>query len=244
MSNSINPVFVKFNAIDGKTTVTFGGEEQKGAEILNLLAANEGAKAGYGIGYAGTPVAVNIKWDGPDIPFNTPYADVPWGRAALCSAVKTAAVGDDPASIALTELDATNIHGTCFGTTVQDSSIQLNCAFSVGAGAGPVASSDASGLFIAVFANASIGEDDTLVIGEGETVVALSEAIDPTVLNVAEGENLQFVLPAATGGYTFTARGTMVRAPFVHRVGNYTSLNDQVTSYPTSQAILDAKISE
>ena len=118
----------------------------------------------------------------------------------------------------------------------------MNCGFSVAAGADPVASDDESGLYIAVMARASKNASEEWEIGKGETVVALSEAIDPTVFSVGDGNTLMFNIPEATGGYTFTARGTLAKAPFVRRVSNYTSMNDKVSSYPTSQAILDAKI--
>lgn len=260
MADSMNPVFVNFSTLDGATEVTFGGEKQRGAEILSLIGQPEGAKQGYGIGYAGTPVAANISWDGPNIPFGSEFQGIPWGRAVLCIGAKKSAVEADntdpehpveaaPAELNLTALDATHIHGTCYGTTVKDCSIQLNCGFSVAAGHDPVPSSDKSGLFIAVMANASFvtsgeGADasEVLEVGTGETVVAVSEAIDPTVLNLATGTNLQFNIPDATGGFTFTARGTLAKAPFVRRVSDYTSFKDKVTSFPTSQAILDAKI--
>lgn len=237
---SVNPVFVNFGTLDPNVTVTFGGTAQEGADLLKHIGEPNGARFGYGVGYAGLPYVQNVLddsgWDGPNIPFHNEYAGIPWGRAALCSAVK----GTN--SIALTELDATHIQGTCYGTTIKDSSVQLNCGFSVSAGAGPIASSAQSGLFIAVFANASKNQSGSWVIGEGETVVAISEAIDPSVFSVGTGNTLQFNIPEATGGFTFTARGTLAKAPFVRRVTNYTSFNDTVTSYPTSQAILDARI--
>ena len=244
--NSVNPVFVNFGTLDPNTEVTFGGDTQDGAELLEKIGEPNGARFGYGVGYAGLPYVNNVimdsGWDGPNIPFHTEYAGIPWGRAVLCKGVKTAAAGDNPASIALTELDADHIHGTCYGTTIKDSSIQLNCGFSVAAGADPVASDDESGLYIAVMARASKNASEEWEIGKGETVVALSEAIDPTVFSVGDGNTLMFNIPEATGGYTFTARGTLAKAPFVRRVSNYTSMNDKVSSYPTSQAILDAKI--
>lgn len=235
--NSVNPVFVNFGTLDGNTTVSFGGVTQEGAELLEKLAEPNGAKFGYGVGYAGLPYVENVildsGWDGPNIPFHDTLAGVPWGRAVLCKAVKGAG------TLALTALDPDHIHGTCYGTTIKDSSVQMNCGFSVAAGVEPVASSDSSGLVIAVMARAH-KESGEWRIGEGETVVAISEAIDPTVLNAPDG--LNFVIPEATGGFTFTARGTLAKAPFVRRVTNYTSMNDKVSSYPTSQAILDAKI--
>lgn len=235
--NSVNPVFVNFGTLDGNTTVSFGGVTQEGAELLEKLAEPNGAKFGYGVGYAGLPYVENVLmdsgWDGPNIPFHDTLAGVPWGRAVLCKAVK------GTGTLALTDLDPQHIHGTCYGTTIKDSSVQMNCGFSVGKGVEPVASDDESGLVIAVMARAH-KESGSWVIGEGETVVAISEAIDPTVLNAPDG--LNFVIPEATGGFTFTARGTLAKAPFVRRVTNYTSMNDKVSSYPTSQAILDAKI--
>lgn len=244
MADSLNPVFVNFSTLDGGVAVEFGGEAQDGARILTLLGQPEGAKQGYGIGYAGLPYQDNISWDGPNIPFGSEYQGIPWGRAVLCSGTITPASGSDPEKLALTELDASHIQGTCYGTTVKDCSIQLNCAFSVSAGHAPVLKDDTHGLYIAVMANASIDEEtDVVHVGTGETVIAISSAIDPTVLNLAEGTNLQFVVPEATGGFTFTARGTLAKAPFVRRVSNYTSFKDKVTSIPTSMAIIDAKAS-
>lgn len=250
--NSVNPVFVNFGTLDPNVTVTFKADsesaavEQKGAELLEKLGEPNGARFGYGVGYAGLPYVNNVimdsGWDGPNIPFHSELAGVPWGRAVLCTGKKTAASGDDLAKIELEAIDPQHIHGTCYGTTIKDSSVQMNCGFSVAAGADPVESSDKNGLYIAVMARAEQNEDESWTIGKGETVVAISEAIDPTVFSVGTGNTLKFNIPEATGGYTFTARGTLAKAPFVRRVTNYTSMNDKVSSYPTSQAILDAKV--
>lgn len=250
MADSLNPVFVNFSTLDGDTKVKFGasGEEteQKGAEILSLIGQPEGAKQGYGIGYAGTPVAANISWDGPNIPFGSEFQGIPWGRAVLCSG--TVAVSSGTTTLTLNPLDDDHIQGTCYGTTVKDCSIQLNCGFSVAAD--HTVASATTGLYIAVMANASFvtsgeGADasEVLEVGTGETVVAISEAMDPTILNLGTGSTVDFVIPNATGGFTFTARGTLAKAPFVRRVSNYTSFKDKVTSFPTSQAIIDYKAS-
>lgn len=251
--NSVNPVFVNFSTLDPNVIVTFKkGEdddpvEQKGADLLKQIGEPNGARFGYGVGYAGLPYVQNVLndsgWDGPNIPFHTEYAGIPWGRAVLCKGVKTAATDENPqASIDLEEIDPQHIHGTCYGTTIKDSSVQMNCGFSVAAGADPIVSDATNGLYIAVMARAGQNEDESWTIGTGETVVAISEAIDPSVFSVGTGNTLKFNIPEATGGYTFTARGTLAKAPFVRRVTNYTSMNDKVSSYPTSQAILDAKV--
>ena len=254
--NSVNPVFINFTTVSEDESVTLDGEEQRGDLILKHFCAG-GAKMGYGIGYAGLPVAVNISYDGPDVPFADACNGIRWGRAVLCKATTTpATTGDDPTpkTVALVALDAEHITGTCYGTTIKNSSVQLNAAIAVASGASveavpanaPGAPAVTTSLVIAIMANASAenvaeqGEDPDWVISEGgETVVAISEAIDPTVFNAPNG--LQFQVPDATGGYSFTVRGTLARAPFVRRVGNYTSMKDRVSSYPTSQAILDAK---
>lgn len=245
--NSVNPVFVNFGTLDPNVTVTFKADSesaakaQDGAELLEKLGEPNGARFGYGVGYAGLPYVANVMmdsgWDGPNIPFHSELAGVPWGRAVLCKADKGTGTLD------LEAIDPQHIHGTCYGTTIKDSSVQMNCGFSVAAGADPIASDATSGLYIAVMARASKDAvSGEWTIGEGETVVAISEAIDPSVFNVGTGNTLKFNIPEATGGYTFTARGTLAKAPFVRRVTNYTSMNDKVSSYPTSQAILDAKV--
>jgi hypothetical protein len=236
---------------------------EHGAELLEKLSA-VGAKMGYGIGYAGTPQAVagNILYDGPDVPMHTPFAGIPWGRAVLCK--KEVVTGSTNAEVAtainLIPLGATDwysgrvptetckIFGTCYGTTIKDSSIQLNCGLSVGDLKKDADSTIQGGitingdLVIAVFANASQKSDGSWEIGVGDTLIAVSDAIDPTVFQLNSSDTMGYKIPAAVGGFTFTARGTLARAPFVAHVPTYTSFNDKVSSFPTSQAILAAKV--
>jgi hypothetical protein len=262
--NSVNPVFVNFTTVSANETVTLDGEEnvQRGDLIIKHFCAH-GAKMGYGIGYAGLPVAQNISYDGPDVPFADACGGIKWGRAVLCKAkITPASEGTEqepakPKTVALTALDPQHITGTCYGTTIKDCSVQLNAAIAVANGASveavpanaPGAAAVDTALVIAIMANASAKnvaeqgeEEDWEISEEGETVIAISEAIDPTVFNAPNG--LQFQIPNATGGYSFTVRGTLAKAPFVRRVSNYTSMKDRVSSYPTSQAILDAKVGE
>lgn len=252
--SSLNPVFVNFTTVSADESVTFDGAEQRGDLILAYFSA-DGAKQGYGIGYAGMPVAQNISYDGPDVPFSDACGGIKWGRAVLCKATTTPASGSDPKTVELEPLDPTHITGTCYGTTIKNSSVQLNAAMAVASGAevtpipanAPGATAVTTSLVIAIMANASAtnvaepGSDPDWSISEdGETVVAMSEAIDPTVFNAPNG--MQYTIPNATGGYSFTVRGTLAKAPFVRRVDNYTSMKDRVTSFPTSQSILDAKV--
>lgn len=256
--NSVNPVFVNFSTQASNVDVTFDGTDptdQHGDIILEKLSA-DGARMGYGIGYAGLPNAGNISYDGPDVPFADALNGIKWGRAVLCKATKTAGTDGANDSIALEALDADHITGVCYGTTIKDCSVQLNAAIAVAQGVDVEAiAANALGapevdtaLVIAIMCNATaenLGTEedpDWSVKEEGETVIAISEAIDPTVFNAPGG--LQFQIPNATGGYTFTVRGTLAKAPFVRRVSHYTSMKDRVSSYPTSQAILNAKIGE
>jgi hypothetical protein len=55
----------------------------------------------------------------------------------------------------LEAIDPQHIHGTCYGTTIKDSSVQMNCGFSVAAGADPIAS-DATNVFPKPVANTTI----------------------------------------------------------------------------------------
>lgn len=267
--NSVNPVFVNFTTVSANETVTLDGKDQRGDLILKHFCAH-GAKMGYGVGYAGLPMANNVLkdsgWDGPDVPFADACGGIKWGRAVLCKATITPASGGTeqepakPKTVALTALDAEHITGTCYGTTIKDCSVQLNAAIAVANGAtvdpipanapGAPSLDPETALVIAIMANAAaknVGTDEEpdWEISEekgDETVIAISEAIDPTVFNAPNG--LQFQIPNATGGYSFTVRGTLAKAPFVRRVSHYTSMKDRVSSYPTSQAILDAKVGE
>ena len=256
--NSLNPLFTKFatlpptTAEDGEVDYCLDSASNPAQDGYGLLEhlSSLGAKMGYGIGYAGTPQAGNISYDGPDVPMHTPFAGIPWGQAVLCKATKSTG------KVVLEKLDGTTfaiptnskIQGTCYGTTIKDSSIQLNCGISVAQLSeeikvpNPTDGSVNEFLAIAVFANASkVG--DVWEIGTGSTLVAVSEAIDPTVFALGTGNDaVSFTIPAAVGGFTFTARGTLARAPFVAHVPTYTSFNDKVTSFPTSQAILAAKV--
>ena len=264
--NSVNPVFVSFETVREDVDVTLKvGEadavEQEGAAILKAVMVPGGAKMGF-------------KDDG-NVPFHDAFADVPWGDAILCKAVKTPAQEADnsdpenpieaaPAKITLTQLQAGKITGCCYGTTIKDCSVQLNAGIAVSGEMSdtevvPLAS-DAESLVVAVRSNVQldpetgelvpVGQD--MAVPEGSQapaakaapqVLAISEAIDPTILQLGTGNTITFNIPKATGGFTFTVRGTLAKAPFVRHVSNYTSMKDKVSSYPTSQAILDAKIS-
>ena len=83
--NSTNPVFVHFS-VPADGDVTINETEQQSASLMKKLSEPNGAKSGYGVGYAGTTQALagNIKWDGPDVPFADPMHNVPWGEAILC----------------------------------------------------------------------------------------------------------------------------------------------------------------
>lgn len=259
--NSLNPLFTKFatlpptTAEDGEVDYCLDSASNSAQDGYGLLEhlSSLGAKMGYGIGYAGTPQALagNISYEGPDVPMHTPFAGIPWGQAVLCKATKSTG------KVVLEKLDGTTfatttgskIQGTCYGTTIKDSSIQLNCGISVAQLSGeinvpnPTDGSVNEFLVIAVFANASKDGSGVWEIGTGSTLVAVSEAIDPTVFALGtDNDAVSFTIPAAVGGFTFTARGTLARAPFVAHVPTYTSFNDKVTSFPTSQAILAAKV--
>lgn len=248
--NSVNPVFVSFEAVREDVVVTLKvGEaeavavEQEGAAILKAVMVPGGAKMGF-------------KDDG-NVPFHDEFADVPWGDAILCKAVKRAAAGDDPASIALTQLQEGKITGCCYGTTIKDCSVQLNAGIAVSgemeATEAVALADDTEALVVAVRSNVQLDADTGELVPVGQEmsssdpaapqVLAISEAIDPTILQLGSSNTITFNIPKATGGFTFTVRGTLAKAPFVHHVSNYTSMKDKVSSYPTSQAILDAKIS-
>ena len=257
---STNPVFVNFG-VPADGVVTINGTEQKSRSVMRKLSEPRGAKSGYGVGYAGTTQALagNIKWDGPDLPYSDPMSDVPWGEAVLCSG-EIAADG----KITLTELEAagTNrklIHGTCYGVTIKDCSVQLNAGLSVApldADAVVEKPDDTKGLFLAILANAIIDDGGVLVAtdghrvdpdsadedgtGKASTVVAISEAIDPTVFNLSEA-GMNFVIPKATAGYKFVVTGTLLKAPHFSDPGAYSSMKDTVSSYPTALSIVDAK---
>lgn len=239
--NSLNPVFASFATVNENVTVSLGGTEQKGAEILKAVMVPGGAKMGF-------------KDDG-NVPFHDAFDDVPWGDAILCSAAKS------EGAIALTQLDATHIHGTCYGTTIKDSSVQMNAGLSVSGDISntlTVAVGDDAALVVAIRSNVQLDETTGELVPVGAKmsddsdaapqVLAISEAIDPTVIQLGKtGDDaniLTFNIPKATGGFTFTVRGTLAKAPFVNHVSNYTSMKDRVSSFPTSQAIIDAKIGD
>ena len=250
--NSVNPVFVSFETVREDVDVTLKvGEadavEQEGAAILKAVMVPGGAKMGF-------------KDDG-NVPFHDVFADVPWGDAILCKAKKVPANGDDPAKVELEQLEPKNIHGCCYGTTIKDCCVQLNAGIAVSGEmdatkAVPLAADGSEALVVAVRSNVQLDPETGELVPVGQDmsgadpaakaapqVLAISEAIDPTILQLGTSNTITFNIPKATGGFTFTVRGTLAKAPFVHHVSNYTSMKDKVSSYPTSQAILDAKIS-
>ena len=246
--NSVNPVFVSFETVREDVDVTLKvGEaeavEQEGAAILKAVMVPGGAKMGF-------------KDDG-NVPFHDAFADVPWGDAILCKATKVPANGDDPAKVDLEQLEPENIHGCCYGTTIKDCCVQLNAGIAVSGEMDATASVElaadgSEALVVAIRSNVQLDSETGELVPVGQEmsssdpaapqVLAISEAIDPTILQLGTGNTITFNIPKATGGFTFTVRGTLAKAPFVRHVSNYTSMKDKVSSYPTSQAILDAKI--
>lgn len=254
--NSVNPVFVSFETVREDVDVTLKVGEaaavpQEGAAILKAVMVPGGAKMGF-------------KDDG-NVPFHDVFADVPWGDAILCKAKKVPANGGAPAKVELEQLESKNIHGCCYGTTIKDCCVQLNAGIAVSGEmdatkAVPLAADGSEALVVAVRSNVQLDPETGELVPVGQDmavpedsqdpaakaapqVLAISEAIDPTILQLGTSNTITFNIPKATGGFTFTVRGTLAKSPFVHHVSNYTSMKDKVSSYPTSQAILDAKIS-
>lgn len=244
--NSLNPVFANFRLVDKNDTIGFKANAevvtptpQEGAAILEAVMVPGGAKMGFN--------------NEGNVPFHDPCEDIPWGDAILCLAEKDS----NGAIETLTQLDANHIHGTCYGATIKDSSVQLNAGISVsGETAGvQVPVGDDAAFVVALRSNVQLDESTGRLVPIGKAmsddtpaapqVLAISEAIDPTVIQLgktgADPNVLTFNIPKATGGFTFTVRGTVAKAPFVNHVSNYTSMKDKVTSFPTSQAIIDAK---
>lgn len=239
--NSVNPVFAKFALVGKNDSVTLGDAAQEGAKILEHVMIPGGAKMGFN--------------DEGNVPFHDACDDIPWGDAILCSAT----VDPDTGAITLDQLDAQHIHGVCYGTTIQDCSVQLNAGLSVSGDMDAslsVAVGDGAEFVVAVRSNCQWDETSGQLVPVGEAmsddtpaapqVLAISSAIDPHVINLGKTEDvdnvLTFIIPKATGGFTFTVRGTLAKAPFVRRVSDYTSMHDRVMSFPTSQAIINAKV--
>lgn len=222
--SSSNPVFTSFAITGDGNTCTLGGNAQKGKVIVDAFTGSLTAKEGFP--------------KGENIPYRDPFSDVPFGRAILCDAEIS---GN---TITLTPIEG--VTGTCYGTTIKDSATQLNCGFAV-----DVTStvSPTNSLVVAVCANATVsgnqGEEVvTKTDGSEDTVLAVSEAIDPTILQLGSGNTgVSFDIPAATGGFRFTVRGTLLQPDWTKEDAPvYTSFNDVVSSFPVSQAILDAKV--
>ena len=237
--------------------------DQMSASVLKALSEPNGAKMGYGIGYPeAMPQSANISWKGHDVWFADPMHNLPWGEAVLCKGKIENGV------LTLEALDSENIHGVCYGMTEKDCSIQLNAGISISSAfAGDtVKKDDDEDLYIALMANAIIdsGDGNALVLTDGHeavihdeeggsvvdkpvagagaasTVVAVSDAIDPTVFNLSSN-GMSFVIPKSTAGYQFTVTGTLFKMPRFSRPGARTSFKDQVGSYPTALSVVDAK---
>ena len=258
---SSNPVFVNFAIPSNDGDVAISSTDQKSASLLKKLAEPNGAKMGYGVGYAGTAPAVagNIKWDGTDIPFADPMANIPWGEVVLCEGT----VSDG--KLSLTIIDnaseaSRSIHGVCYGTTIKDCSVQLNAGISIAKRSENklVERVEGSkGLYIAVLVNAVIDADgvvnftdghsfkdgDSAAVtgaGKASTVVAVSDAIDPTVFNLS-ADGMQFIIPASTRGFQFVVTGTLLKAPNFTDPGAYSSYKDTVSSFGVALSVVDAK---
>lgn len=239
--SSSNPVFTSFAITDEHVLV--GGNAQKGNVIVEKLIGSNSAKEGFP--------------KGENIPYRDAFGDVPFGKAMLLDAEVSGS------NLTLTQISGAEasssqggVAGTCYGVTTKDSATQLNCGFSVDLAASVPAPETGHKLVVAVFANAivqTVDGEEVVTLTDGveatplacanSTVVAISEAIDPTILQVGSGnDGVSFDIPAATGGFTFTVRGTLLQPDWTKREAPvYTSFKDVVSSWPTAQAILDAK---
>lgn len=244
---SCNPVFKSFATVPAGIDVEFDGVAQNSFEVMSRLMETKSAMQGYGIGYAGTPEAANISYDGPDVPFSTGLKNIPWGRAVLCRIEKTEESTDPdtgetvPAKIILSSVvdsEDNIINGVCYGTTIKDNSVQLDCGISIGDSFSPDDQSEALKLAVAVFANASMDEG-TLVFNNGDTVVAISEGIDPSIFHSADWS---FEIPEeiAIGehkGIVITVRGNILCSPCNKVAPVHTSFWDAVTNLAPSVLI-------
>ena len=224
---------------------------------------------GYGIGYPeAMPQSANIVWKGRDIWFADPMHNLPWGEAVLC---KGSVDSDGVLTLSPIDSDNIHgvCYGmTEKDCSIQ---LNAGISISPLKKSETVDKSDSDGLYLALMANAVIDVDNgnalvltdghTAVLhkaseteggeateetvegaGKASTVVAVSDAIDPTVFNLSD-DGMAFVIPAATKGYQFTVTGTLFKAPRFTNPGARTSFKDQVSSMGTALSIVDAKTS-
>lgn len=249
---SLNPVFSNFYTLSNDIEVFFEGKYQESYKRWRQLVELSVSKHGYGIG---RPVNEEIGFQNPmkDTEFSTKFKNIPWGRAVLCKK-RFDSEHDflylDPVSIEVydgngnsTRVPSKKIHGVCYGTSIKDNHLQLQCGFSV-AELDQVIDEDNGeenvkpSLAIAVFVN----NTDSSTRTKFDTVVAVSDAIDPSVFYTPHGYTyLVGEDMPLKNGFSFTVRGNFMDS-CNKRVPTHTSYKDIATQFLPSQ-IIDGDIS-
>ena len=244
---SLNPVFSNFYTLSNDIEVIFDGVFQESYKRWRQLVELSVSKQGYGIG---RPLDNTIGFQNPmkDSGFSTRFKDIPWGRAVLCK--KRYDSGHnilyvEPVSIEVYDGDGNSvrvpskkIHGLCYGTSIKDNQLQLQCGFSV-AELDQVIDDDYGeddvrpSLAIAIFVN----NTDKSTRTHHDTLVAISDAIDPSVFYAPHGYTFLVGedMPLKDG-FSFTARGNFMCSSN-KRAPTHTSYKDIATQFMPSQLI-------
>jgi hypothetical protein len=265
---SKNPKFINFSIVPKGVQLEFEGLVHHSLDVWNLLMKRTDARLGYGVGYSGTDVAGNISYKGPDVPFSTKLKNIPWGRAVLCKAEFREAteatepsidpdtqeeIPGEPAQPAKIILQMVSdksgntnfVHGVCYGTCIKDNTVQLECGISLGDTENINVPPDGNGrttLVLAVMANTTIYEG--ALSNQGETVVVISEAIDPSVLRANNG--IGFYIPddpILRRGMVFTVRGNLLASPCNRPAPTHTSFWNAFANIP-AETLIDGSLSE
>ena len=147
---------------------------------------------------------------------NSPFDNIPFDRVCLCRCTKTleqdSTTGEQRTLCTLEELgDETKTQGVCYGITRKDKSIQINCGISV-VDYSEVIQDDTTSLVLAVIAKVGYSiENKKFILGEGETIIALSEALDPYIYLIKQefGFNVLNGSVSVSNYNQFTVRGNL-----------------------------------
>lgn len=218
---SMNPTFVNIDFVPPILDIFYDGNMQSSWEVMARFLYKEGsvaiAKEGYGVGYTR-----NILWKHSNVPYTNPYMTIPWGKAVLCRAKKEPPMPNHQNyKLLLTPLSYDEINGNCYNISIKDNSIQLSCGISVGS-FGSIDEDEF--LILAVFANMRLSHGE-VILGDGDTIVAVSEAIDKSVFN-APNNYPYYLIDTSVGnlGVSFTIRANLALSNKIPSV--YTSYHD------------------
>ena len=147
---------------------------------------------------------------------DSPFNNIPFNRVCLCKCTKASeqdpVTGDMRTKCTLEELGhETKTQGVVYGISKKENSVQISCGIPI-VDYSEVIVDDTTSLVLAVTADVQFSQEDKKFIpSDAEIIVALSEVIDPYVVQMRQefGFNVLNGSVSVSGYNQFTIRGNL-----------------------------------